>query len=67
LLEAKTKKIQNLSKTTIEKQVGLLIPKVGTSTIAIDNHMVIIQVQIKKNTIEDASLNGGSRINIIIK
>jgi hypothetical protein len=67
LLEAKTKKIQNLSKTTIEKQVGLLIPKVGTSTIAIDNHMVIIQVQIKKNTIEDALLNGGSRINIIIK
>ncbi len=67
MLEAKTKKIQNLSKTTIEKQVGLLIPKVGTSTIAIDNHMVIIQVQIKKNTIEDALLNGGSRINIIIK
>jgi hypothetical protein len=67
LLEAKTKKTQNLSKTTIEKQVGLLIPKVGTSTIAIDNHMVVIQVQIKKNTIEDVLLNGGSRINIIIK
>jgi hypothetical protein len=64
LLEAKTKKIQNLSKTTIEKQVGLLIPKVGTSTIAIDNHMVIIQVQIGKNTIEDVLLGGGSGINI---
>jgi len=67
LLEAKTKKTQNLSKITIEKQVGLLIPKVETSTIAIDNHMVVIQVQIKKNTIEDVLLNGGSRINIIIK
>jgi hypothetical protein len=46
LPKAKTKKTQNLSKTTIEKQVGSSIPKVGTSTIAIDNHMAVIQVQI---------------------
>jgi hypothetical protein len=44
LTDAKTKKTQNLSKTTIKKQVGSSIPKVGTSIIAIDNHMAIIQV-----------------------
>ncbi len=65
----KFKKTQNLNIVTIEKQVGFLVPKVGTSTITIDNHihMTVIQVQIKKNTIEDVLLDGGSRINIIIK
>jgi len=29
--------------------------------------MTVIQVQIKKNTIEDVLLDGGSRINIIIE
>jgi len=58
---------QNLNKATIEKQVGSSVPKVGTTTIAIDNHMAVIQIQIKKNTIEDVLLDGGCRINIIIK
>jgi hypothetical protein len=61
----KLKKTQNVSKTTIEKQVGSLVTKVGTATITIDNHMAIIQVQIEKNTIENVLLNGGSRVNII--
>jgi hypothetical protein len=48
----KPEKIQNVSKATIDKQVGSLIPKVGTIAITIDNHMVVIHVQIGKNTIE---------------
>jgi len=61
----KPKKTYNVSKTTIEKQVGSSIPEVRTIAIAIDNHMVIIQVQIGNNTIEDVLLSGGSGINII--
>ncbi len=44
----KPKKTHNLSKTTIDKQVSSSIPKVGTTVVAIDNHMAIIQIQIKK-------------------
>jgi hypothetical protein len=40
----KLEKIQNVSKTTIEKQVGFSIPKVRTITVAIDNHMPVIEV-----------------------
>jgi hypothetical protein len=61
----KLKKIQNVSKTTIHKQVSSLIPKVGTTIVAIDNHITIIQVQIGKNTIEDVFLDGGFGVNII--
>ncbi len=39
-----------------------MVPKVRTIVIVIDNHMVVIQVQIGKNTIEDVSLDGGSRV-----
>jgi hypothetical protein len=37
-----------LNKATIDKQVSSSIPKVGTTVVAIDNHMAIIQIQIKK-------------------
>jgi hypothetical protein len=63
----KQKNTHNLIRATIEKQVGSLVPKVGIATIVIDNHMAIIQVQIKKNTIEDVLLDGGYIINIIIE
>jgi hypothetical protein len=49
----KLKKIQNVSKTTIDKHVGSSIPEVGTIVVTIDNHMVVIQVEIGKNTIEE--------------
>jgi len=40
----KPEKTQNLNRTTTEKQVGFSIPKVGTTIVVIDNHMVVIQV-----------------------
>lgn len=35
------------------------MPKVGTTAMAIDNHMTSIQVQVGKNIIENVLLNGG--------
>jgi hypothetical protein len=61
----KPKKIQNVSKTTTYKQVGSSILEVGTTVVAIDNHMIVIQIHIVKNTIEDVLLDGGSGVNII--
>jgi hypothetical protein len=37
----------------------------GTTVIAIDNHVEVIQVYIRKNTIEDVLMDGGSGVNII--
>ncbi len=34
-------------------------PKMGIATMAIDNHMAIIMIQVGKNTIEDILLNEG--------
>jgi hypothetical protein len=41
------------------------VPEVRKIAIAIDNHMVVIQIQIGKNTIEDVLLDGGPGDNII--
>jgi hypothetical protein len=40
----KLEKIQDVSIVTTKKQVNSSIPKVGTTVVAIDNHMVVIQV-----------------------
>ncbi len=61
MIEAKTRKIQNLNRTTTKNQVGSSIADVRTTAI----DMAIIQIQIEKNTIEDVLLAGDYRINII--
>jgi hypothetical protein len=63
----KPKKTHKISRATIEKQVWSSVPKVRIIAIAINNHMVVIQVQIKKNTIKDVLLDGGFGSNIITK
>ncbi len=63
----KLEKIQNVSRATTYKQVGSLVLELGITIVAIDNHMVVIQVHIGKNTIEDVLLDGGFGINIITK
>jgi hypothetical protein len=63
----KLNKPQNVAKVVIKKIVPFVVPKVAITTIAIDNHVVIIQVQIGKSTIEDILLNGGFGVNIIIE
>jgi hypothetical protein len=43
------------------------VPEVRKIAIAIDNHMVVIQIQIGMNTIKDVLLDGGSGANTIIE
>jgi len=47
------------------KIVPFVAPKVTTTTVAINNQMVIIHVQIGKNIVDDVLLDGG--VNIIIE
>jgi hypothetical protein len=47
----KPKKIQNVSRAIIDKQVGSSVLEVGIVVVIINNQMEIIQVQIGKNTI----------------
>ncbi len=49
----------------IGKTISFEIPEVAKTTIAIDNHMAVIQVQIRKNIIKDVLLDGGYGVNII--
>ncbi len=49
-----------------DKTTSSVIPNTSTITIVINNHMAIIQVQARKNTIDDVLLDGRLRINIII-
>jgi hypothetical protein len=43
------------------------LPESTVASIAIDHQMAIIQVQIRKNFIEDVFLDGGFGVNIITK
>jgi hypothetical protein len=55
------------TKAMNEKITTFVVPNISTTTMAIDNHMAIIQVQIGRNTIDDVLLDGGSGVNIITK
>jgi hypothetical protein len=44
-----------------------VLPEAIVASIAIDHHMVMIQVQVRKNLIEDVLLDGDSRVNIIME
>jgi hypothetical protein len=45
------------------KTISFVAPKVTTTTVATDNHMAIIHIQIGKNIIDDVLLDG--RIGLI--
>ncbi len=49
------------------KFIQLIQPKLAYAIVAIDHQMVVIQVQVGKNFIDDVLIDGGFRINIIIK
>ncbi len=66
-VKIKKKKTYNLSRITTNKQVSSLVSNVRTIVVPIDNHMAVIQVQIRKNIIKDVLLDAGSRVNIIIE
>jgi hypothetical protein len=60
-------KTQNVNKTITKKQVDSSILKTRTTTLAIDDHMVVFQVQIGKNTIKDVLLDRVYGVNMITK
>lgn len=41
--------------------------EIGLDVVALNNHIVVIKVQVCKNTIEVVLLDGGFKINIITK
>ncbi len=47
------------TKPVNEKTTTFVIFDINTTTMVIDNHMVVIQVQIGRNTIDDVILDGG--------
>jgi hypothetical protein len=49
------------------KATTFVVPNISITIVAINNHMVVIQVQIVKNTIDDVLLDGGLGVNIIIE
>jgi hypothetical protein len=49
----KLDKPQNVTKPIIKNKIPCVVPKRTATTIIIDRHMVIFQVQIKKNIMED--------------
>jgi len=48
-------------------KINGVVMGIGLDVVTLDNHMVVIKVQVCKNTIEDVLLIGGFIINIITK
>jgi len=42
-----------------EKATSYVVPDISTTIVVIDNHMVVIQVHISRNTIDDVLLDEG--------
>ncbi len=57
----KTNKPHINTRALNEKTTTFVVPNINTTIVAIDNHMVVIQVQIGRNTIDDVLLDEGSR------
>jgi hypothetical protein len=43
------------------KTTTFVVHDINTTIVAIDNHMVVIQIQIGRNTIDDVLLDRGSK------
>ncbi len=63
----KVDKPQMNIKVVNEKATTSIVHDISTIEMAINNHMVVIQVQIGKNTIDDVLLDGEFGANIIIE
>ncbi len=55
---------KHISKPSIVTMVELH-SKLNTITIEVSNQMVVIQVQVRKNIVENILINGGASVNII--
>lgn len=50
-----------------QRSIPILPPIPALALIAIDPHMAVIQVHIRRNLVDDVLLGGGSKANIIIE
>jgi hypothetical protein len=69
-LKLKPEKPNIITKMILEPSVATMIEthfEVHTTTIRVDNQIVVIQVQVGKNIVEDFLLDGGANVNIIIE
>jgi hypothetical protein len=53
------------TKPTTDKTPTFVVLNISTRLVAIDNHMIVIQVQIGKNIINDVLLNGQNHLKTI--
>jgi hypothetical protein len=54
----------------LEHNVAIVVKthsKINTTSIEVDNQMVVIQIQVGRNIVENVLLDGGPSINIITK
>ncbi len=58
------------TKVMLEHNVAIVVKthsKINTTSIEVDNQMVVIQIQVGRNIVENVLLDGGASINIITK
>jgi hypothetical protein len=66
----KPKKPNINAKHISKPSVAILVKthsKLDITSIEVDNHMVVIQVQVGKSIVEDVLINEGASVNIITK
>jgi hypothetical protein len=54
----------------LEPNVAIVVKthlKINTTSIKLDNQMVVIQIQVGRNIVETVLLDGGASVNIITK
>ncbi len=64
----KLEKPNTVTKEILEPSVAIVVEthfELNTTTIEVNNQMVVIQVQVGKNIVEDVLIDGGASVNII--
>jgi hypothetical protein len=59
LLKIKVNKLHINTKPVNEKTIALVVLDISTTIVVINNHIIVIHVQIGKRTIDDVLLDGG--------
>jgi hypothetical protein len=68
LQKLKLEKPNTVTKEILEPSVAIVVEthfELNTTTIEVNNQMVVIQVQVGKNIVEDVLIDGGASVNII--
>ncbi len=69
MAKLKPKKPNIAIEQIFEPSVAIVVEthsELDTTTIKVDNQMVVIKVRVGKNIVEDVLIDGGASVNIII-